>query len=386
LQARRDPPAGAPRPDDAAYRSVTARLQQALDTAYAAHGSRVVPERAADSELAARLATLIWNAPPDATLLDAARRGRLHDAAALNGQVVRMLRDPKAAGLVDTFFVDWLSLDRLKLAKPDRSLYPQVDAELVEAMDTETRLFLASQLGDDRDAMEIWTAGYTYVNARLARHYGLPGAGGREFRRITWPDPRRAGILGQAGVLMMMSMPSRTSPTMRGRYVLGRFLGLDAPDPPANVPALAEHPATPATMRDRMRAHKANPSCASCHAMFDPLGLALENFDAVGEWRTSDAGSPIEPSGTFIDGTPFNGPAELRAGLATYSEAYYTNVTRRLLAHALGRGGRADQVYDYEMPAVRAIVRVAAASGYRWSSILAGIAASAPFQARHIVP
>ena len=264
-----------------------------------------------------------------------------------------MLRDPKSASLVGAFFSGWLSLDKVKKARPDPSLYPQIDADLLQAMDTETRLFLESQLRDDRDAVEIWTANYTYVNARTARHYGLSGVSGQEFRRVTWPDDRRAGILGQAGILTALSMPSRTSPTARGLLRAARFLGVDAPSPPANVPALAEHPADRGTMRDRMRAHKVNPSCASCHSMFDPLGLALENFDATGGWRTTDGGSPIDASGTFIDGTPFDGPSGLRAGLLKYRDAYYTSLTRQLCAHALNRKGKAGQVYDYEMPAVR---------------------------------
>jgi uncharacterized protein DUF1592/uncharacterized protein DUF1588/uncharacterized protein DUF1585 len=389
LQARRDPPPGAPRPDGEAYHAVTSTLQQALDAAYAANRTLNDVDRADDGELAARVARLLWNAAPDAPLLADAKRGRLHEPAVLRGHVARMLRDPKSASLVDGFFARWLSLDKVTQARPDPSLYPQVDADLVQAMDTETRLFLQSQLREDRDAVEIWTARYTYVNARLARHYGLSGITGQDFRRITWPDDRRAGILGQAGILMALSKPSRTSPTTRGRFVLARFLGVDSPSPPANVPALTESPPAAAgvgTMRDRMLAHKVNPSCASCHTMFDPLGLALENFDATGGWRTMDGGAPIDASGTFIDGTPFDGPAGLRAGLLKYRDAYYTSLTQQLLAFALNRSGKAGQVYDYEMSAVRTIVGDAAASGYRWSSILAGTAASAPFQMKHLVP
>jgi hypothetical protein len=255
----------------------------------------------------------------------------------------------------------------------------------MQAMETETRLFLESQLREDRDAVEIWTANYTYVNVRIARHYGLSGITGSGFRRVTWSDDRRAGLLGQASILMALSKPLRTSPTTRGRFVLSRFLGVDSPSPPANVPALVESPAN-GTMRDRILAHKVNPSCASCHTMFDPLGLALENFDATGGWRTTDGGAPIDASGTFIDGTTFDGPAGLRAGLLRYRDAYYTSLTRQLLAYALNRKGKAGQVYDYEMSAVRKIVGDAAASGYRWSSILAGIGASAPFQMKHLVP
>jgi len=386
LQARRDPPAGAARPDDETYRVVIARLQHTLDTAYEANRTLNGAERVDDTELAARLAALIWNAAPDASLLDDASRGRLHEPAVMTRQVVRMLRDSKSVSLVDGFFADRLGLDKMKTARPDPSVYPDVDPDLLQAMEVETRMFLESQLREDHDAMELWTADYSYVNARLARHYGLPGVTGADFRRVTWPDSRRAGILGQAGILMSLSMPSRTSPTQRGRFVVSRFLGVDPPSPPANVPPLAERPPSPGAMRDRMQAHKVNPSCASCHAIFDPLGMALENFDAAGGWRTTDGGSPIDASGTLVDGTPFTGPAGLREALLKYRDAYYTSVTQQLLAYALKRNSKAWQVYDYEMPAVRTVVRDAAASNHRWSSILAGIGGSAPFQMKHIVP
>lgn len=347
--------------------------------------SAVVADRAPDTELAARLAALIWSSAPDPTLLEAARRGDLHDSGLLQRQVLRMLRDEKSNALVDNFFTRWLSLDRLKAAQPDRSQYPQVDDELLQAMQTEARLFLQSQLREDRDAVELWTANYTYVNERLARHYGLSGISGKQFRRSTWPDANRAGILGQAGLLTALSFPGRTSPTMRGTYVLTRFLGMDAPAPPANVPVLEER-SQQGTLRDRMVAHRTHPSCASCHVIFDPYGLALENFDAVGRWRTSDGGAPIDASGSFPDGTSFRGPAELRAGLLKYRGTYYTTVTQQLLAYGLNRKGRGARVYEYEMPAVRKIVRDASADGYRWSSILAGITASEPFQKKTPVP
>jgi len=389
LQARRDPPVGAARPDGETYRDVIATLQQALDATYATNRTLIDAERADDAELARRVATLLWSAVPDAPLLADAKRGRLHEPGVLTGHVERMLRDPKSVSIVDGFFARWLSLDKVTQVRPDPSFYPEIDADLVQAMYTETQMFLESQLRDDRDAAEIWTANYTYVNARLARHYGLSGVSGQSFRRVTWPDDRRAGILGQAGILMALSKPSRTSPTTRGRFVLARFLGVDSPSPPANVPALVESPpaaTSVGTVRDRMLAHKVNPSCASCHTMFDPLGLALENFDATGVWRTMDGGAPIDASGTFIDGTPFDGPAGLRAGLLKYRDAYYTSLTQQLLAYALNRNGKTGQVYDYEMSAVRKIVGDAAANGYRWSSILAGVTASAPFQMKHLVP
>ena len=346
--------------------------------------SAVTADRAPDTELAARLSALIWSGAPDATLLEAARRGDLHDSALLRRQIVRMLRDQKSNALVDNFFTRWLSLDKLKA---DRSRYPLVDDELVQALQTEARLFLQSQVRDDRDALELWTANYTYVNDRLAGHYGLSGISGRQFRRVTWPDANRAGILGQAGLLAVLSFPERTSPTLRGTFVLSRFLGMEAPAPPANVPALEERlGGQSGTLRDRMIAHRTHASCASCHVIFDPFGLALENFDAVGRWRNSDGGAPIDASGSFADGTRFSGPAELRAVLMKRRDAYYSNVTEQLLSYALNRRGRSGRVYAYEMPAVRKIVRDASDGGYRWSSILAGITASEPFQKKTVVP
>jgi len=353
----------------------------------AANGEALAVERAPDTELAARLAMFLWGAAPDAALVDSAQRGDLDDAAALNREVLRMLRDERSVSLIDSFFATWLSLDQVKTVQPDPVLFPEFDGELRQAMNTETRLFLQSQLREDRDAVELWTADYTYVNERLARHYGMSGISGKEFRRVSWPNTNRAGLLGQAGPLTALSFSGRTSPTRRGVYLWTRFLGMEAPAPPANVPALVEQPdKVQDTMRERMMAHKTNPSCASCHSRFDPLGLALENFNAIGAWRTTDGGSPIDASGTFMDGARFNGPAELRVGLLKYREAYYTSVTQQLLAYALNRKGKAGRIYDYEMPAVQRIVRDASAHGYRWSSIVAGIAASAPFQKKNLVP
>jgi hypothetical protein len=387
LRARFDPPRGMSRPDDATYRVVVSRLEQALDAAHAANRTSQPAEPAAGGELAARMAAFLWNGAPDPALLEAARRGELRDPVALSRHVARMLRNPKSDSLVDRVLADWFALGRLRRAQPDPALFPQFDADLRQAMETETRLFLQSQLREDRGALELWTANYTYVNERLARHYGLPGVSGREFVRVTWPDGNRAGLLGQGGPLTGTSQSSRTSLTTRGVYVLTRFLGIDAPNPPANVPALPERAGnSQGALRDRMTAHRTHPACASCHALFDPLGMALEHFDATGAWRTTDGGAPIDASGAFIDGTHFNGPAEFRAGLLRYRDAYYAGVTRLLLAHALNRKGPGGRVYDYEMPAVRKIVRDAAAKDYRWSSILSGIVASAPFQVKTVVP
>jgi tetratricopeptide (TPR) repeat protein len=343
-------------------------------------------DRAPDAELAVRLAAFLWHDLPDGQLAEVARRGQLGEPGELKRQVVRMLRDQRVDGLLDNFFVKWLALDKLKTSRPDPVVFPQVDRELLEAMGTETRLFVQSQLREDRDAVELWTAPYTFVNERLARHYGLQSVSGRDFRRVARQDPNRRGLLGQASLLTALSTASRTSPTSRGMYVSNRFFGIDVPPPPTNIPPLPERPREASgTMRGRMTAHRTNPSCASCHAMFDPLGFALENFDAVGRWRTTDGGLPIDASGTFSDGTRFTGPIELREGLLKRRALYYANVTKQLLAHALNRT-TPGRVYDYEMPGVRQIVRDAAIDGYRWSALIAGIAASAPFQAKEIVP
>jgi hypothetical protein len=385
LRARIDPPVGVPRPDDATYTALVSRVEQALDAEYAATQALQPVAAVSGVELATRVAAFLWNAAPDAALVEAAQRGELSDPAALRRQVVRMLRDVRSDALIDRFFADWLSLDRVSRAQPDPSVYPQFDADLRRAMETETRLFLQSQLHEDRDAMELWTADYTYVNDRLARHYGLPGVAGKNFVRAAWTTPARAGLLGQAGLLTALSQSSRTSPTVRGVYILTRFFGIDAPSPPANVPALAEG-AQRGTLRDRLGVHKINPSCASCHGVFDPLGLSLENFDAIGAWRATDAGAPIDPSGILVDGSRFNGPAELRAGLLKFREAYYAGLVRQLMAYALNRKRTGGRVYDYEMPAVRKVVREAAADHYRWSSLLGGVIASAPFQMKAVVP
>jgi tetratricopeptide (TPR) repeat protein len=379
LRARRDPPANSPRPDEKTYRSAISRLEQALDSAYTPNSPLNPADRVSDAEWANRIAALIWGAAPDASLLADARNGRLNDPAALNRQVARMLRDPKSVNLVANFLEPWLSLDTLKKSS--------IDPELLQAMETEARLFLESQLREDHAASELWTANYTYVDERLARHYGITGLSEKGFQRVTWRDTNRAGILGMSGPLATTSSPSRTSPTRRGMYVLSKFLGMDAPAPPANVPPMAETPATQAqSVRERLTAHKVNPSCASCHATFDAPGLALENFDGLGQWRTTDGGMPVDASGAFVDGTRFNGPAELRAGLLKYSDAYYANITQQLLAHALNRKGRTGRLYDYEMPSVRAIVRAAAAKEYRWSALISGVVTSAPFRMKNVVP
>jgi hypothetical protein len=386
LRARRDPPSGLPRPDQAAFQSVVLRLEAALDQAYPANVS-LMADRATDEELAARLATFIWGAAPDPPLLEDARQGRLHDPAVLDRQVKRMLRDPKSMNLVTGFLEPKFNLDNLLKSRPDSTDFPDFDPVLLQAMGMETRTFLDNQLREDHGALELWTANYSFLNDRLARHYGIPNVSGAEFRRVTLPSNNRAGLLGQASVLTLTSQSNRTSPVSRGIWVLKNVFGMTPPDPPANIPPLRNPAGTPPhTMREMMAAHEANPACANCHAIFDPLGLALENFDGVGQWRNLDAGYMIDASGTFPDGSRFNGPAEFRTGLLRFRDAYYSSMTQQLLGYALGRKARSWRLYDYEMPAARAILKDSAVSDYRWSSIISGIVKSAPFEMKNIVP
>jgi len=378
LKARRDPPYGMKRPDEAVYQSAISALELALDQAYPVDVSLNAADRASDAELATRIAKFIWNDTPDAVLLDVVRGSRLREPAVLERQVRRMLRDARANGLVRSFFTRWLLWDSLDKAQG-------VDETLRQALGTETRLFVESQIHEDHNALDLWTANYSFLNDRLARHYGIPGAFAGEFRRVDLNDNNRAGILGQGSFLTVSSMGSRTSPVERGKMVLSTFFGVNPPDPPPNVPPV-KGTNDGRSMREHMEEHRKNPACANCHVGFDPIGLALENFSPTGQWRSIEGGAPIDASGAFVDGTRFNGPAELRAALTKYRDAYYSNVAQKLLGFALGRMARSWPVYDYEMPSVRAIVREAAANDYRWSSIVLGIVRSTPFQMKTIVP
>jgi hypothetical protein len=350
-------------------------LEVALDQAYPVNSS-LNADRVSDAELAARIAKFIWNAIPDSILLDAVQRGTLRNPAVMEQQVRRMLRDPKSSGLVMQFLERWALSDSLDKAQ-------SADDTIRRAFGTETRLFLESQIREDHSALDLWTANYSFLNDQLARHYGIAGVSGGDFRRVTFADDRRGGILGQGSFLTVSSMRNRTSPVQRGKMILMMFFGLTPPEPPPNIKPMKEEDDRPTRLR--LEEHRSNAACASCHVMFDPLGLALENFNLAGQWRNTDAGVSIDASGTFVDGRKFNGPAELRAGLLKYRDAYYANIAQKLLGYALGREARAWRVYDYEMPSVRAIVREAAANDYRWSSIVLGIVKSTPFQMKTIV-
>jgi mono/diheme cytochrome c family protein len=339
------------------------------------------PYRVSDLELASRLSFFIWSSIPDETLIDLASRNKLSEPATLTQQVKRMLADPKSKAIVDNFAGQWLWLRNLRTAAPNADLFPRFDDNLREAFLQETALFVESQIREDRPLMELLTANYTFLNERLARHYGIPDVYGSHFRRVTYPDDRRAGLLGQGSVLTVTSYPNRTSPVVRGKWLLENLLGAPPPPPPPNVPALKENGegGKPTTVRERMEQHRSNPVCAACHARMDPLGFALENFDAVGQWRTEDAEAhtPIDASGTLQDGTRFSTPAEFRKALATRKADFVGSVTERLLTYGLGRG-----LEYYDAPVVRELLRDARAADYRWSAIIMGIVQSKPFQMR----
>ena len=337
--------------------------------------------RIPDLELASRLSFFLWSSVPDEDLLAAAERGDLQNPAVLDRHVQRMLADPRSAALAENFAGQWLLLRNLDAHRPDLPLFPNFDDSLRQAMRRETELFFASVLREDRGVTELLTADYTFVNERLARHYGVPRVYGNEFRRTRWADENRRGLLGHASILTVTSRPNRTSPVLRGQWILENVLGAPAPEPPPDVPALDENNASMQNrlgVRERLAKHREIPVCAGCHAMIDPPGFALENFDAVGQWRTRDAAAaPIDASGVLPDGTRFNGVREFRAALLRDPDVFATAVTRKLMIYALGRG-----LEPYDMPAVRGVVREARPGGLKLSALVGGIVRSVPFRMR----
>ena len=337
--------------------------------------------RISDLELASRLSFFLWSSIPDDALLDAASAGRLRDPGVLEQQVRRMLADPRADALVSNFIGQWLFLRNLPTVLPDPRRDQDFDEDLRQGFRKETELFAGSILREDRSVVELLTANHTFVNERLAKHYGIPNIRGTHFRRVEHADVNRRGLLGQGSVLAVTSFPHRTSPVVRGKWILENLLGTPPPPPPPDVPALKETP-NPAeqvqSMRARIAQHRANPACASCHGMMDPLGLSLENYDLVGRWRTVDeASAPIDASGVLPDGTTFTGPAGLRQVLASQPERFVRTLTEKMLTYALGRG-----LEHYDMPTVRAIARDAARREYRASALILGVVRSLPFQQR----
>jgi len=331
-------------------------------------------------DLASRLSFFLWSSIPDDTLLDLAERGRLSDPTVLEQQVRRMFADPRAHALVTSFAAQWLQLRNIASVTPDQERFPYFDDNLRQAFRTETELFFESLFREERSVLDLLNADDTFVNERLALHYGIPGVYGSHFRRVRLIDGHRGGLLGQGSVLTVTSYSNRTSPVIRGKWVLENILSTPPSPPPPNVPALKERDAggTVLSMRAQMEQHRANPACASCHRLMDPIGFALENFDGVGRWRTTDANAPIDPAGVLPDGTTFSGLPELRHVLQQkQGEQFVWTVTDRLLTYALGRG-----VEYYDAPALRAIIRDAAPGGYTLPSLILGVVKSTPFQMR----
>ena len=331
-----------------------------------------------DVELASRLSFFLWSSIPDDELLELAEQNRLSDPAILKTQVARMLADSKSSALIENFAGQWLYLRNLPGLTPDPDAFPEFDDNLREAFRQETELFVASLIREDSNVLELLTADYTYLNERLAKHYGVPGVFGNHFRKVSFNDNVRGGLLGQGSILAATSYPNRTSPTLRGKWVLDNLLGAPPPPPPPDVPDLEDSDtASPRSVRERLEAHRVNPVCASCHSRMDPFGLALEPFDAIGGLRSHDGGEVIDASATLPDGSYFEGPAGVRDYLLVSEERFVATLTKKLLTYALGRG-----LEDYDPPAVREIVRTAAADDYSWSSLVLGIVESVPFQLR----
>jgi hypothetical protein len=335
-----------------------------------------------DIELASRLSFFLWSSIPDDQLLAVAESGRLSDPSVLQAQVKRMMADPRSESLVRNFAGQWLFLRNVARMSPDTTTFPYFSENLRHAMAKETELLIESQLREDRSVVDLLRTDYTFLNQRLAEHYGIKGIYGNEFRRVKLEDPNRHGLLGQASILAVTSYPNRTAPTIRGKWVLEQLLGSPPPPPPPNVPSLKEDSTVQKlTMRERMEQHRANPTCAVCHRMMDPLGFALENFDGLGGWRvsTGPGAGPIDASGALPDGTKFNGPAGLRDVLLKKQDMFVENFTERLLTYALGRG-----LEEYDSAALRKIAREAAADNQKWSAIILGIVKSTPFRMRRV--
>ncbi len=329
--------------------------------------------------LASRLSFFLWSSIPDDALLALAVEGRLSDPEVLSGQVERMLADARSNALVENFAGQWLFLRNLQSVSPDSKLFPNFDDNLRQAFRTETELFFESVMREDRSILDLLTAEYTFVNERLARHYEIDNVYGSHFRRVTLEDSNRRGLLGHGSILTITSMPNRTSPVLRGKWVLENILGTPPPPPPSDVPDLEENqPGQEArSVKARLEEHRGNPVCASCHAMIDPAGLALENFDAVGRWRTKEEGGLVETDGQLVDGTPVDGPVALREALLDRSGQFVRTVTEKMLTYALGRG-----LEHYDMPVVRSVAENVEENDYRFSSLVMGIVNSPPFQTR----
>jgi hypothetical protein len=350
------------------------RLEQAPPTLRAGQTYRI-----SDLDLASRLSFFLWGTVPDEELLKAATSGGLRTPGGLDRQVKRMLADPKSEAVATRFGAQWLRLQDIKKNRPDPLLYPQWDDTLADAFKRETELFFDSMVREDRNVLDLLTADYTFANERIAKHYDIPNVMGNQFRRVSLPDESRRGILGHGSVLQLTSVADRTSPVLRGKWVMEVLLGTPPPPPPPGVPDFEEtkgvKDARTLSVRERMEQHRANPSCNSCHRVIDPLGLALENFDASGKWRIKDSGVPVDPTGVMYDGSQLNGPADLRQALMKHSDAILLSFTESLMTYALGR-----PIEYYDMPTIRGIVRDAGKNNNRMSSFITGVVNSSAFR------
>ena len=332
-----------------------------------------------DLELASRLSFFLWSSIPDAELLQLAESGRLREPAVMDSQVKRMIMDPRSRALVENFAGQWLYLRNINNINPSKDIFTDFDENLRQAFKTETELFFESLLKDNKSVLDLLRADYTFLNERLAEHYGISGVYGNRFRKVKLEDENRHGLLGQGSILTVTSIANRTSTVIRGKWVLENLLGTPPPEPPANVPALKERGegGVALTMRQQMEQHQANPVCSSCHKLMDPIGFAMENFNGIGQWRETEAGIPIDTTGTLPDGTNIQGVADLRSALLSRPEQLAFTVTEKLLNYALGRGL---EYYDYV--AIRKILRDSKEGEFRWSDIILGITKSLPFQMR----
>jgi hypothetical protein len=337
--------------------------------------------RITDLELASRLSFFLWSSIPDDELITVASQNKLHENSVLEKEVHRMLADPRSDALVNNFAAQWLNVRALQTVEPVAALYPDFDDNLRAAMRKEMEMFVGSVIHEDRSVIDLLNGNYTFVNERLAKHYGIPNVYGSNFRRIELPpafDMRR-GLLGKGSIETVTAYPQRTAPTVRGERVMQMFLGVDPPPPPpgVNIQLVAtdsSHGAVP-SMREQMEMHRKVEPCATCHKIMDPIGFSLENFDAIGQWRTEDAGKPIDASGKLVDGTKLDGVASLRAALVRYSPQFVRLITEKLMIYGLGRGTE-----YYDMPLMRQIVHEAEHDNYRFSSLVMGVVKSEPFQ------
>jgi hypothetical protein len=336
--------------------------------------------RISDLELASRLSFFLWSSIPDDELLNLAIAGRLREPRVLETQVRRMIADERSNALMTGFTGQWLQLRNLNKVTPDLLMFPDFDDNLRQAFRRETELFFTSVVRENRSVLDLLDADYTFLNERLARHYGVAGVYGARFRRVQMTDPNRKGLLGQGSILSLTSVANRTSPILRGKYVITNFLNIPPLPPPPNVPQLEESAPKdrPSTVREQLELHRANPVCASCHRNIDPIGFALENFNAVGQWqKTTKEGLQIDSAGVLMDGTPVDGPIALRKALLARPEVFVGTITEKLMIYALGRG-----LEPYDMPVVRSVLRSSAKDNYRFGSIILGIVQSSPFQMR----